>query len=148
MNYKSVLFYSTSPWPASVKLASDQHYVLSHNVSDEESVFLRLTPEWLLVQVRVLGAVAQVEGGRNRRQELGAGEGEAGLELGQVAGRHLVHLLGVVLLLQHGVKGFVDALRVKDETGREQLVHLESVVKLFLSLTLWGLVRPRQALQP
>jgi hypothetical protein len=47
------------------------------------------------------------------------------------------------------VKRFVDALRVKDETGREQLVHLESVVKLFFSsLTLWGLVRPRQALQP
>jgi len=95
---------------------------------------VELKTKRLLVEAAILDAYRKVEGRRHRRQKLGAGVVEGRLELGQVAGGHLVHLLGVVLLLQHGVKGFVDALRVKDETGREQLVHLESVAKLFFRL--------------
>ena len=45
--------------------------------------------------------------------------------------RHFVHLLGVVLLLQHRVEGLVDALRVENEADGEQGVHL---VRLLVDL--------------
>jgi hypothetical protein len=89
---------------------------------------VELKTKRLLVEAAILDAHRKVEGRRHRRQKLGAGVVEGRLELGQVAGGHLVHLLGVVLLLQHGVQRLVDSLRMQDEADGQQRVHLVSTL--------------------
>ncbi len=95
-----------------------QQHLLLHLVHKD----LHLKPQRLLVHGLVQHG--RVEGRGHRRQELWTGEGETRLELAKVAGLHLVHLIGVVLLLQHGVERLVDALRVQHEADGEQDVHL------------------------
>jgi hypothetical protein len=89
---------------------------------------VELKTKRLLVEAAILDAHRKVEGRRHRRQKLGAGVVEGRLELGQVAGGHLVHLLGVVLLLQHGVQRLIDSLRMQDEADGQQRVHLVSTL--------------------
>ena len=119
-----------------------EHLLL--DFADED---IQLKPERLLVKVGVLGAVGQVEGGRNRGEELGAGESETGLELGEIASGHLVHLLGVVLLLQHRVEGLVDALRVQHQADGQQRVHLVRLLVDLVVLVRLGLEISKSAHQ-
>ena len=79
------------------------------------------------IRVKLGSIVCRGHGG----QELGAGEGEAGLELRQLATGHLVHLLGVVLLPQSGVEALVDSLGVQGDAERQEDVHL---VRLLVDL--------------
>ena len=62
----------------------------------------------LVLLVGVDGVVCR----RDRREELGAGEGEAGLELRHLAPLHLVHLVRVVLLPERGQQRLVDPLGI------------------------------------
>ena len=71
---------------------------------------------------------AEVERRRNGREELGAREGKASLEFGQISLAHFVHLLRVVLLFQHRVKRLVNALWVQNQTDGQQGVHLVSLL--------------------
>lgn len=81
---------------------------------------------------------AGLDGRRAGRQELGAGEREAALELGQVAVLHLEHLFVVVLLAEHLLDALVDALRVQHQADGQQVVHL---LRLLIDLVV--LVRAR-----
>ena len=83
------------------------------------------------MQRPAVDADGDVERRGNRRQELRAREIVRRFKFGHVALRHFVHLFCVVLLLQHRVKGLVDALRVQDQTDGQQGVHL---IGLFVDL--------------
>ena len=61
---------------------------------------------------------------RDWREELGTGEGEAGLELRHLAPLHLVHLVRVVLLPERGQQRLVDPLGMEDEADCQQYKHL------------------------
>ena len=74
----------------------------------------------LVLLVGVDGVVCR----RDRREELGAGEGEAGLELRHLAPLHLVHLVRVVLLPERGQQRLVDPLGMEDEADCQQDEHL------------------------
>ena len=111
-----------------LKVGADggQHQLLLHLVHEH----LQLQPEGLLVE-RISIKVDIVIVGRDGGEEFGTGEGEAGLEFRQLAARHLVHLLGVVLLPQGGVQTLVNPLGVQGDAERQEDVHL---VRLLVDL--------------
>ena len=94
---------------------------------------VHLKSKRLFVQRPAVDADGDVKRRRNGRQEFRAREIIRRFEFGHVALRHFVHLFCVVLLLQHRVKGLVDALRVQDQTDGQQGVHL---IGLFVDLVI------------
>ena len=96
-----------------------QHQLLLHLVHEH----LQLEPERLFVE-SITVKVHFVIVGRHRGEEFGTGEGKASLKLRQLAARHLVHLLGVVLLPQGGVQTLVNPLGVQGDAERQEDIHL------------------------
>merc|ERR1711971_170064 len=105
-----------------------QHQLLLHLVHEH----LQLQPKGLLVEC-IAVKVDLVIVGRNGGEELGTGEGEAGLKFGQFPPSHLIHLLSVVFLPQGGVQTLVNPLGVEGDAESQQHVHL---VRLLVDLVI------------
>jgi len=102
-----------------VRADRGQHFLLAHLVHEDVGLVLHRLLHRVL-RLRVAAAAG--------REEFGAAEVEALLELGQVAVLHLVHLLVEVLLAQRLLNRLVHAHRVQHQADRQQSVHLVSLL--------------------
>lgn len=108
-----------------------QHLLLNDLVHEYLGLMLYSFPDVVVL--------LRVRSGRRRREKLRAGEQETGLKLNKIAVLHLVHLLVIVAIPQSLLEALVDALRMKNQADREQVIHL-----LGLLVYLIILVAPRR----